>query len=153
MSKSHRLCSKNSATMLFQSVFWFATLLTCALCASHSIADHLKRQQKRCDVSSSYAASNGIADDSPAISAAFESCADSGVVAFSDGVDYNVFKPVAATSLNDVTIEMYSNLHLPQNIIYMKETLQRGRPHRMTIIRTGSHSREPTCRARSMLGQ
>lgn len=70
-----------------------------------------------CTVSSS----NGNGDDSAAITAAFKQCANNGVVTFSEGVDYNVFKPITVSNLNHVTIEMYGNLHLPQNVTYMQE--------------------------------
>lgn len=73
--------------------------------------------QRRCVVPSS----NGQADDSPAISAAFAQCAHNGIVTFSLGVDYNVFAPISATNLSNVKIEMHGNLHLPQNITYMQQ--------------------------------
>ena len=76
---------------------------------------------KHCTVLSKFAASNGKADDSPAITAAFENCGAGGIVTFSAGVDYNVFTPVSANQLNGVIIEMLGNLHLPQNITYMQQ--------------------------------
>lgn len=59
---------------------------------------------------------NGTSDDSPAISSAFAKCASGGTVVFEEGIDYNVFTPISATNLTDVTIQMYGNLHLPQDI-------------------------------------
>lgn len=61
---------------------------------------------KECHVPSKYAASNGTADDSPAIAKAFADCADGGTVCFAEGVDYNVLTPISATNLTNVTIEM-----------------------------------------------
>ncbi|KAK4539971.1 hypothetical protein LTR36_009941 [Oleoguttula mirabilis] len=75
---------------------------------------------KTCQVASKYAASNGTADDSPAIAAAFAACANGGTVSFAVGVDYNALTPVIATNLSDVTIEMYGNIHLPQNVTYVQ---------------------------------
>ena len=43
------------------------------------------------------------------------------MVSFAEGVDYNVFRPITATNLDHVTVEMYGNLHLPKNITYMEE--------------------------------
>lgn len=76
---------------------------------------------QRCTVSSQYSASGGTADDSPAISDAFKKCANNGIVAFELGVDYNVLTPIVADDLDHVTIEMYGNLHLPQNVTYMQQ--------------------------------
>jgi len=74
-----------------------------------------------CTIASQYAASNGTADDSPAIASAFAQCADGGTILFSEGVDYNVFSPVSATNLSNVKIQVYGNLHLPQNVTAMQE--------------------------------
>ena len=74
-----------------------------------------------CTVTSRYAESNGTIDDSPAIASAFAECASGGTIVFSEGVDYNVFLPVSATNLSDVTIQMLGNLHLPQNVTAMQE--------------------------------
>lgn len=73
-----------------------------------------------CNVPSQYAVSNGTADDSSAVAAAFARCASGGTISFAEGVDYNVFTPITATNLSNVTIEMYGNLHLPQNITYVQ---------------------------------
>jgi len=35
---------------------------------------------------------------------------------FSEGLDYNIFQPVAATNNSNVGINMRGNLRLPQNI-------------------------------------
>ena len=75
---------------------------------------------KTCTVSSRYAASNGTADDSPAIIAALAACADGGIVIFSQGVDYNALTPISATNLSNVTIQLSGNLHLPKNITYIQ---------------------------------
>lgn len=72
---------------------------------------------KTCTVKSS----NGTADDSPAIASALAQCSSGGTVLFEHGVDYNVYTPVEATNLTDVTMQMYGNLHLPQNVTYMQE--------------------------------
>ena len=74
-----------------------------------------------CTVTSQHASSNGTADDSPAIASAFAECANGGTVVFEEGVDYNVFTPVSATNLSGVTIQVYGNLHLPQNVTAMQE--------------------------------
>ncbi|KAJ5549210.1 exopolygalacturonase C [Penicillium frequentans] len=60
--------------------------------------------------------SNGTANDSPAVAQAFAKCASDSVIVFQDGVDYNIFTPIAATNLSNVEIKMSGNLHLPQNI-------------------------------------
>lgn len=70
---------------------------------------------KRCTVESS----NGASDDSPAIQAALEDCAEDSVIHFTEDADYNVFNPVAA-NLTNVTIDMQGNLHLSQNITHMQ---------------------------------
>ncbi|KAI6855612.1 hypothetical protein KC338_g7565 [Hortaea werneckii] len=77
-------------------------------------------QHKTCEVPSQYASSNGTADDSPAIAKAFADCADGGTICFAEGVEYNVFKPIEATNLSHVTIEMMGNLNLPQDIPYVQ---------------------------------
>jgi polygalacturonase len=71
-------------------------------------------------VESQYDVSNGTANDSPAINAAFQACGNGGVVAFAEGVDYNVYTPISATNLSDIEIQMFGNLHLPQNITYIQ---------------------------------
>jgi hypothetical protein len=73
-----------------------------------------------CHVASSYATSNGSADDSPAIASAFAHCANGGTISFAEGTDYNVLTPIVATDLNNVTVELNGNLHLPQNVSYIQ---------------------------------
>lgn len=75
---------------------------------------------KTCVVRSGYDSSNGTADDSPAIAAAFAKCASDSVITFSEGVEYNVFTPIVATNLSNVEIQMEGNLNLPQNISYIQ---------------------------------
>lgn len=60
--------------------------------------------------------SNGTEDDSPAISKALATCAKNATIVFSEGVDYNIYTPIRATNLSNVTILMQGNLHLPQNV-------------------------------------
>lgn len=85
--------------------------------------NHLSTAQdsvKICHVQSEYTSSDGIADDSPAIATAFAECGVNGVVAFAEGVNYNVLTPIVATNLSDVTIQMYGNLLLPRNLTYVQ---------------------------------
>jgi polygalacturonase len=77
-------------------------------------------RQKACVIPSSYASTNGTADDSPAIYAAFAECGADAVIIFSEGVDYNVFNPITAGNLSNVGIQMRGNLHLPQNVTYIQ---------------------------------
>lgn len=73
-----------------------------------------------CVVASQYKSSNGTASDAAAIAAAFTDCSTNAIIEFSEGVDYNVFEPVKATSLSNVTIVLKGNLNLPQNISYVQ---------------------------------
>ncbi|CZR64156.1 probable exopolygalacturonase [Phialocephala subalpina] len=70
---------------------------------------------KACLIPSKYLSSNGSADDSPAVAAAFAKCSSNSVIIF-EGVDYNIFTPISATNLSNVAIQMQGNLHLPQNV-------------------------------------
>lgn len=97
-----------------------SALLGAAALGSYALAQSPPSYRQTCQVPSSFAASNGTANDSPAIAAAFARCAQGGVVSFAEGVSYNVFSPVTATNLSNVTIEMFGNLHLPQNITYIQ---------------------------------
>lgn len=102
--------------------FSLAALLSFSLCANAAFAQRPSNYApKTCTVASKYASSNGTADDSPAIASAFAKCADGGTVVFSEDVDYNVFTPITATNLSGTTIEVYGNLHLPQNITAVQE--------------------------------
>lgn len=67
-------------------------------------------------IPSKYISSNGSADDSPAVAAAFARCSSDSVIVFSEGVDYNIFTPISAKNLSNVAIQMQGNLHLPQNV-------------------------------------
>ncbi|KAK5133325.1 hypothetical protein LTR08_007850 [Meristemomyces frigidus] len=96
--------------------FLASALAVSVLASPASSNNHPPTYHKTCNIPSKYASSNGTADDSPAIAAAFAQCATGGTVVFAEGVDYNAFTPVAATNLSDVTIEMYGNIHLPQNV-------------------------------------
>lgn len=71
---------------------------------------------KKCIIPSQYIESNGTADDSAAISNAFDECSSHAIIEFSEGVNYNVFQPISKTNLSNVVIYMLGNLHLPQNI-------------------------------------
>ncbi|KAF2097651.1 pectin lyase-like protein [Rhizodiscina lignyota] len=71
---------------------------------------------KSCVIPSKYSSSNGTADDSSAIATAFAECSTDAVITFSEGVNYNVYQPISAKNLSNVVIEIYGNLHLPQNI-------------------------------------
>ncbi len=67
--------------------------------------------------------SNGKADDTPAVQAAFAKCSSNAIVSFSEGVNYNIFTPVIASNLSNVTISMQGNLHLPQNIAAIQSAM------------------------------
>ncbi|KAH8762199.1 pectin lyase fold/virulence factor [Hyaloscypha sp. PMI_1271] len=73
-------------------------------------------RSKTCVVPSKYLASNGTADDSPAIISALAKCSKDAVIAFCEGLNYNIFNPTSAKDLSNVEIRMRGNLHLPQNI-------------------------------------
>ncbi|KAI9695474.1 MAG: hypothetical protein M1820_008576 [Bogoriella megaspora] len=73
-------------------------------------------RSKTCVVPSSFEASNGTIDDSPAIASAFIECSQDATIVFSEGVNYNVFQPLKATNLSNVVINLLGNLHLPQDI-------------------------------------
>jgi polygalacturonase len=94
-------------------------ILSQLLAFAKSDSSQLKERSKTCTVKSS----NGTADDSPAIASAFAQCSKNAVVEFSKGVDYNVFKPVSAKNLSNVVIRMHGNLHLPQDIKYIQDTV------------------------------
>lgn len=114
---SFNFSSGASTTMFCFTLLRCLTAVLYALVVPSVAAERSVKRSSACTVKSS----NGKADDSPAIKAAFEKCANGGTVTFSEGVDYNAFTPISATNLKDVTIEMYGNLHLPQNITYMQE--------------------------------
>lgn len=90
-------------------------LLTIGLGASAVIAQN-STAPKTCTIPSKYKSSNGTADDSPAIASAFAECKTGGTIVFEEGVDYNVFTPILAQNLTDVSVSMNGNLHLPQDI-------------------------------------
>lgn len=73
-----------------------------------------------CTVPSKYAASNGTADDSPAIQQALATCSQDAVIRFTLGTDYNVLTPISATNLSNVEIRMEGNMHLPTNVTYIQ---------------------------------
>lgn len=91
-------------------------LLSVGLGAAAVLAQNSSTPGQTCTIPSKYEESNGTEDDSPAINAAFQKCGISGKVVFSEGVDYNVFKPINATGLKDVEIHMNGNLHVLQDI-------------------------------------
>ncbi|THV47848.1 hypothetical protein BGAL_0284g00020 [Botrytis galanthina] len=75
---------------------------------------------KTCTIPSKYKSSNGTADDSPAVAAAFVKCSSNSIIEFKKGVDYNIFSPISAKNLSNVIIRQEGNLHLPQNITYIQ---------------------------------
>ncbi|EME86029.1 glycoside hydrolase family 28 protein [Pseudocercospora fijiensis CIRAD86] len=95
----------------------FGLLAVCSLASCQSIPG----ERKVCRVASQYAASNGTADDSPAIAKAFEACSCGGIVEFGDGVDFNVLTPISANNLSNVEIIMNGNLHLPRDIEFVQK--------------------------------
>lgn len=99
----------------------FSKYLSLYVCASTlALGKAPPAYRRHCVVPSNFASSDGTANDAPAIAKAFAQCADGGVVTFSLGVDYYVATPISATNLTGVTIEMYGNLHLPQNVTQMQ---------------------------------
>ncbi|KAF7714839.1 Galacturan 1,4-alpha-galacturonidase [Penicillium ucsense] len=56
------------------------------------------------------------ADDSQTVNRVFAQCAHDSVIIFEEGADYNIFKPISATNLSNVEIQVKGNLHLPQSI-------------------------------------
>ncbi|KUJ07419.1 pectin lyase-like protein [Mollisia scopiformis] len=74
-------------------------------------------RSKACVIPSQYISSNGSADDSPAVAAAFAKCSRDSVIVFSERVDYNIFTPISAGNLSNVAILMHGNLHLPQDVV------------------------------------
>jgi hypothetical protein len=77
-------------------------------------------RSKICTIASKYLASNGTADDSPAVASAFATCAEDSIIVFSEGVDYNILTPISATNLSNVEIKVEGNLHLPKNVTYIQ---------------------------------
>ncbi|KAH9828920.1 glycoside hydrolase family 28 protein [Teratosphaeria destructans] len=108
-----------SLKMLIHLVSWLSVL------ASVDTAQALSSPKSRCTIPSQYAASNGKADDSPAIAAAFAECATDATITFVEGTDYNVFTPIKATNLSNVRIEVFGNLHLPQDIASVQALVNR----------------------------
>ena len=95
--------------------YFYAIFVLCIVTSFSQSALGATRS-KSCIISSQYLASNGTADDSPAISAALAECSEDAEITFVEGVDYNVFNPVRVTNLSNVAINVRGNLHLPQNI-------------------------------------
>lgn len=100
----------------FVTMFSKSLILLSTALGTLAASDCLPARTKACVIPSSYLSSNGSADDSPAIAAAFAKCSSNSVIIFSEGVDYNVFTPVSAKNLSNVAIQMQGNLHLPQNV-------------------------------------
>lgn len=73
-------------------------------------------RHKKCIIASEYKSSNGTADDSPAVAQAFPDCSKNSIIAFQEGVDYNIFTPIKATELFNVEIQLNGTLDLPQDI-------------------------------------
>lgn len=103
--------------MVLKANFLSSLALFIILVSAQSSASY----QKTCQVPSKYSSSNGTANDSPAITQAFAKCGNNGVIAFAEGVDYNVLTPISATNLSNVEIRMYGNLNLPRNVSYVRE--------------------------------
>jgi hypothetical protein len=113
-SETHRRLNVHSM-MLFSKV-WLCSLAVSLVSASPSSTP----RSKRCTITSKYSSSNGTADDSPAVASAFAKCSTNSVIVFSEGVNYNIFKPISAKNLSNVAIEVQGNLRLPQNITYIQ---------------------------------
>lgn len=96
-------------------------LLTLGLGAATALAQNSTTPGQTCVVPSNYDASNGTEDDSPAINSAFEKCGHGGTVVFEEGVSYSILKPIIASNLSDVTIQMHGNLHLSKDIEATRE--------------------------------
>ena len=79
------------------------------------------RRQNVCTIESNFKSSGGKADDSPAVATAFAQCAKDSSIVFHEGVDYNILRPIVATNLSNVSIQMRGNLHLPRNITAVEE--------------------------------
>ncbi|RAL02892.1 putative extracellular exo-polygalacturonase [Aspergillus ibericus CBS 121593] len=111
----------------------FRATLVLLLSASASIVrgvPHSPRttqsRTQQCVIPSKYNTSNGLADDSPAVSQAFAQCATDSVIVFEEGISYNIFHPIKATNLSNVEIRMHGNLHLPQNITAVQNIVNGG---------------------------
>lgn len=107
------------ATM-FLSIGLGFLYLALATASSHDLT-HRPHRLKTCTIASSYKSSNGTANDSPAVAAAFASCSQDSVIVFSQGVNYNILTPISAKNLSNVEIKMYGNLHLPKNVSYVQD--------------------------------
>lgn len=108
---------------VFKASFLF--LLSSSLVHGVPHSSRASRSQQ-CVVPSKYQASNGMADDSAAVSQAFAQCATDSVIIFEEGVNYNIFQPITATNLSNVKIRMHGNLHLPQNITAVQNIVSDG---------------------------
>ena len=97
--------------MLISTIAVWAISSSFALGAPHTQHSNAGRPH-RCVIPSS----KSKADDSSAVAEVFARCASDSVIVFQEGVDYNIFQPIAATNLSNVEIEMNGNLHLPQSI-------------------------------------
>lgn len=101
----------------FKALLSLLFLSSTVSCSLHGLRHgHGGRRQRTCVIPSQYKASNGTADDSPAVAEAFAKCSVNAVIEFSEGVDYNILQPVSAKNLSNVAISVLGNLHLPQNI-------------------------------------
>ncbi|KAB8073723.1 putative exopolygalacturonase C [Aspergillus leporis] len=91
--------------------------------AAGDTSSTLHSRSRQCVIRSS----NGTTDDSPEVSRVFARCATDSVIVFQEGVDYNIFHPIQATNLSNVEIQMYGNLHLPQNISAVQKIVNAGK--------------------------
>ncbi|KAE8154027.1 putative exopolygalacturonase C [Aspergillus avenaceus] len=107
--------------MLISRAAFLASLFS-SLSLAQNAEETNRPRNRRCVVPSS----NGTRDDSSGISSVFARCATDSVIVFEEGVNYNVFQPIKATNLSNVEIQMYGNLHLPQNISEVQKIVNGG---------------------------
>jgi polygalacturonase len=99
-------------------LLWFLTFTVKLVFGNQSCPP---TRSKTCVIPSKYLLSNGTADDSPAIAAALSKCSSDSVIILREGTDYNLLKPISATNLSNVEIQMLGNLHLPQNVTAVQQ--------------------------------
>ncbi|KAM0328640.1 hypothetical protein ACHAQA_005052 [Verticillium albo-atrum] len=73
--------------------------------------------------------SNGTESDSEAIQDVLDRCSKDSLILFEEGVDYNVFEPIAALTLDNVIISVQGNLHLSQDISAVQKIVAAGNGH------------------------
>lgn len=102
--------------MLLRNIVVASSLIA----VSHAGNGNGQGHTRTCTIPSKYESSNGTADYSLAIAAAFAKCSSNAIIEFKKDVDYNVFNPISALNLSNVIIRQEGNLHLPQNITYIQ---------------------------------